>query len=163
MSTYTPSTGDVVRYTPRTTWCREGIAIAQDHARLNGRLVLLDTYWGSTEPGMLTDDEADTAELMFNLADYDELDRYSIHASRSQWETYAPADRQIITHQHGLQRRWFIRKGAQPDWATQIDNARRSVAEREDEADRARRAVDWATEELTRLIAAAEAAGYVLP
>lgn len=162
MTTYTPSAGDVVRYTPESTWCREGIAIAQDYARPNGRLVLLDTYWGSAEPRPLTDAEADTAELMFKLADYDELDRYS-HESPSRWDKHAPADRQIITHQHGLQRRWFIRKGAQPDWATQIDNARRSVAEREDEADRARRAVEWATEELTRVIAAAEAAGYVLP
>lgn len=163
MTTYTPSAGDVVRYTPENTWCREGIAIAQDHVRPNGRLVLLDTYWGSTEPGMLTDAEADTAELMFNLADYDELYRYSSYASRSQWETYAPADRQIITHQHGLQRRWFIRKGARPDWATQIDNARQKVADREAEADRARRAVEWANEDLTRVIADAEAAGYVLP
>lgn len=157
MTIYRPCAGDVVRYTPTDRWCREGIAIAQDRTNLTGRAVLLDTYWGNTEPRALTDAEADTAELMFKLADYTELDPY-LYSSPATWDTYAPADRQLITEQHGCRKRWFIRKGAQPDWATQIANARGVVSARELELASAERRLRWAQEDLVRVLAAADAA-----
>lgn len=152
MTTYTPCAGDVVHYTPTDRWCREGIAIALWR---DGRVVLLDTFWGSSgDQHRVTAEEAATAELMFNLADYDELDRYS-HQSPDTWAKYAPADRKLITQQHGCQKRWFIRNGAKPDWATQIDNARAEVAKRESAAESALRAVEWAREDLARVLVAA--------
>lgn len=61
MDYYTPRPGDVVRYTPSTNWCREGIAIAQDQLNTrNGiqRHVLLDTYWHlGTETHVLEDND----------------------------------------------------------------------------------------------------------
>ena len=94
------------------------MAIAE--ARLDG-VILFDTYWRT--PGdrhLLTYEELATAEVLFNLDDYDELTE---RESTSRWEMYKPADRQRITSQHGLVVRWFIRTGAEPDLQTQIENA----------------------------------------
>lgn len=147
--------GDVVSYNPAQHHCREGTAIAYER---QGKVVLLDTFWGgSGDRHMVTGDELSTAELQFSLHDYDELDPYS-RSSPSAWAKYAPGDRQVVTSQHGLQKRWFIRKGAAEDWPTQIDNARRELEERENEADSAQRRVEWARQDLAAVIAAAEAA-----
>lgn len=144
--------GDVVRYetlTMPSRHCREGWAIAR--TRDDDSVYLLDTFWGSGDTHVLTDEEIATAELMFNLADYDELDRYRSHESRAKWETYRPADRETVTSQHGLQVRWFIRKGAQPDLATQIDNARQGVADAYEKLRSADFGVELAWAELKRL------------
>lgn len=161
MDTYRPCPGDVVSYTPESTWCHEGIAIVQDPVRHTGCYQMLDTYWG-TQPSEISDAEASTAELMFKLADYDELDRYSSHASQSTWDKYAPVDRQLITSQHGLQKRWFIRKGASPDWATQISNAQGVVSAHVDELESAQRRLQWARDDLASVIADAKAVGFEL-
>lgn len=143
--------GDVVRYeTPghRSTHCREGMAIAE--ARLDG-VVLFDTYWGT--PGdrhLLTYEELGTAELVFNLADYDELDRYQ-HSSPARWKTYKPEDRETVTSQHGLQVRWFVRKDAEPDLATQIENAREVLADAESKLESAEWRVRGAKRDLEQL------------
>ncbi|PKQ59750.1 hypothetical protein B5566_02600 [Mycobacterium sp. MHSD3] len=121
---------------------------------------MLDTYWGASEPTELSDTEAATAEFMFKLADYDELDRHS-HSAKATWEKYAPADRQVITHQHGLQHRWFIRKGASPDWATQLSNAQGVVDAYEYELGCAQRRLQWARDDLANVLEAAAAAGHV--
>ena len=146
--------GDVVDYDTLTRpnrWCREGTAIGT--ATRDGRVILCDTYWsGGSETHVLTDAEIATARLRFNLGDYDELDRYS-HRSPVMWKTYAPADRQTVTAQHGCHTRWFVRKGASPDWATQIANAREVVAERELDVASAQRQLDWAREDLARVLA----------
>lgn len=120
--------GDVVRYDPAEHHCREGMAIAYER---HGNVVLLDTFWdGYGDRHMLTADERDTAQLSFNLNDYDELDQYN-RSSPGNWGKYAPDDRRTITSQHGLRKRWFIRQGATEHWPTQIDNARKEVATRE--------------------------------
>lgn len=99
--------------------CREAMAYQCD----NGRLV--DTFWGvpgdSSVRHTLTDTELATAVPLFNTDDYDEIDRHMRDSST--WESYAPTDRARITSQHGLQTRWFIRKGANPDLETMIGNA----------------------------------------
>lgn len=155
-NTYTPREGDVIRYRSErdNSWCREGMAIATN--RYGGDLVLVDTYWGSpsVEDHILTAHEIGTAELLFNLADYDEVGRYS-RTAPSEWEQRAPEDRQIITQQHRLQTRWFIRKGSTTDRATIIRNARDRLEAAEGEVESAQRRVQWAREELAR----AEAGG----
>lgn len=155
MDKYKLRDGDVVSYTPTDRWCHEGTAIA---VQRGNRMLLLDTYWGSHDPAVLTESETASAALMFNLADYDELDRY-LHSSPVTWEKYAPADRQLITMQHGLQRRWFTRKGAAPDWRTQIDNAHKAFRKRTDALDSARRQVEWARQDLADVVTKAQAAG----
>jgi hypothetical protein len=139
--------GDVVRYEAPRGWCREGTAITGD----DGRLV--DTYW-LNDNHVLTDEEIATAELVFSLGDFDELDRWRSHESRAKWEQYSPADRETVTSQHGLQVRWFVRKGAQPDLATQIENARQAVADAYEKLRNAERDVDYARRKLARLEAA---------
>lgn len=108
---------DVVRYVPerQSRWCRECLAVA---VMWSGRLVLVDTFWGLrySDDHVLTDAEASTAELVFNTDDYDELPQYG-GGSRDLWERYAPADRERITSQHGLQARWFI-----PPWLREQRN-----------------------------------------
>jgi hypothetical protein len=103
MITHKP--GTVVRYRPERTWCREGTAIADD----NG--LLYDTYWHSGQD-VLSDAEAASAEVLFHLDDYEEIDRYQRMSST--WESYHPDDRRVITSQHRLQKRWLIRKDAVP-------------------------------------------------
>lgn len=151
--------GDVIRYSTLTRpnrWCREGIAIAEER---RCRVVLLDTFWGGgSETHVLTDAEADTGEWLFNIGDYDELDRYS-HGTPSTWEKYAPEDRRVITEQHGLRSRWFIRKGASEDWATQIANAERALEKKRSQLRSAELSLEWALEDLSRLREKATAIG----
>lgn len=149
--------GDVLRYTPQprfqgqadTRWCREGTALATE--RRDGSTLILDTYWGSmSDAHVLTDAELATAELIFNVGDYDELDQYR-SGSREQWLRYAPEDRQRITSQHGLQCRWFIRKDASESLATQIENAREAVRDAEGKVESAQWRLDWAKRDLAEL------------
>jgi hypothetical protein len=141
--------GDVVRYDRGAVrHCREGMAIAE--ARLDG-VVLYDTYWRT--PGdrhLLTYDELATAEVLFNLDDYDELTE---RESSARWEMYKPADRQTITSQHGLVVRCFIRAGAEPDLETQIGNAQREV----DDAERKLKTAQWQLDVARRDLAELEA------
>ncbi|QMU22047.1 hypothetical protein [Gordonia rubripertincta] len=152
MSTYTPREGDVVRYRSErdNSWCREGMAIATKRS-WDKDVVLIDTFWGHSSPEdhILTRGEIATAELLFNLADYDEVGR-SRKAPPAEWERRAEADRQIITQQHRLQNRWFIRKGSTEDRDTIIGNARTRLTEAESELESARRRVEWAREDLAR-------------
>lgn len=141
--------GTVVHYTPDPSrfepwWCREGIAITDD----NG--VLFDTYWDGGEKHRLNKIEVESAQVVFHLDDYAELDRYS-RSSKSTWETYHPDDRQRITSQHGHQVRWFVRKGATPDMSTQIANAQEVVDVARAKVDNAERSLRWAERELQRL------------
>lgn len=145
MSDFIP--GDVIRYTPGDGHhCREGMAIvAQQQA--------FDTFWsGYGDRHLLTADELATAELLFNLADFDELDGNSRHMNEAKWNTYATDDRQLVTSQHGLQKRWFIRKGAEPSWQQQIANAREELDKALRDADQAVRNVGYRHAELTLII-----------
>lgn len=139
--------GDVVRYDTGTErHCLEGMAIAE--ARLAG-VVLYDTYWRT--PGdrhLLTYDELATAEVVFNLDDYDELTE---RESAARWEMYKPADRERVTSQHGLVVRCFIRKGAEPDLETQIEYARKVVEDAAHKLASARRSLDAAFRDLAEL------------
>lgn len=112
--------GDVYRYEPESTWCRDGWAIAEK--RPDGRVVLADTYW-------LTDRVVVTPanpEFQFNLRDYDEI-------THREWERYAEADRRYIPKHAGLSTVYLVRKGARPDLATEIEAARERVADAEQE------------------------------
>ncbi|SHX96547.1 Uncharacterised protein [Mycobacteroides abscessus subsp. abscessus] len=151
MSTFRPD--DVVRYRPSAHHCQEGVAIAKD---CGGSVVLVDTFWQSAshDDHVLTASEIASAELVFNMEGYDELDRY-ISSSEQLWNKYAATDRQVVTSQHGLQKRWFIRKGARPDWNTQIDNARQVVAGYERELEAVRSHLEWARRDLADMLAAA--------
>jgi hypothetical protein len=106
---------DVVRYQPDSTWCREGLAIALPG--INGTLALFDTYWYSDRK-LVTPSEF---EVLFNLDDYRPISEWS-------WKRYAPADREIVTHQHGLQVDFYVRKGANESRAQLIENARNALA-----------------------------------
>lgn len=146
--------GDVVRYSTLSRpnrWCREGMATTE---RGEDRTVLVDTYWdGGSERHVLTPAEVSTAEVLFNLDDYEELPRYQPASSRGRWAMYAPADRQVITSQHGLTVRYFVRKGAQPDPSTQVDNARVALDEAKAALSSAQSAVAYRQAELERLTA----------
>lgn len=147
---------DVVRYRPTEHHCREGVAVAKN---CDSSVVLVDTFWqsGSHDDHVLTEGEVSAAELIFNIEDYDELDQY-VSSSRELWNKYATSDRQVVTSQHGLQKRWFIRKGATPDWDTQIENARQVVAEYERQLESATSGLEWARNNLAEVSAAAAAA-----
>jgi hypothetical protein len=149
--------GDVVGYLPAERfdrwWCREGTAIAKEAH--DGTVTLADTYWQSGgDAHVLTDDELATAELRFNLADYDELDRYD-KGSKLAWEKFAEDDRELVTSQHRLECRWFIRKGAVESIDQQIANARARLATAESNLDSARWGVERAQRELAEIEAQA--------
>ncbi|WP_074346609.1 hypothetical protein [Mycobacteroides abscessus] len=152
---------DVVRYRPSEHHCRESVAIATDRG---GNIVLVDTFWqsGGQDDHVLTESEIATIELVFNTDDYDELDRYA-SSSEGLWNKYATSDRQVVTSQHGSQMRWFIRKGAFPDWDTQIANARKVVADCERGLESMRRSLEWARRDLAEVMAAAATARATNP
>ena len=137
--------GDVVHYQTDNRWCKEETAIARE-----GRdgIVLADTFWGSgNDCHILRGPEIETAQVLFNLSDFRELDRHERHT----WQDYNPADREVITSQHGLQKRLLIRLGARPDLVTKIENAREKVAEAERELSSAESRLKWAREDLANL------------
>jgi hypothetical protein len=94
--------GDVLRYRPAEHHCREGMAVVDEHGRA------WDTFWDS-ERHHLTADERATAKVVGNLADFEHLGSDACTGNRreheSKWETYAPADRLAISHQHNFQYR----------------------------------------------------------
>ena len=130
--------GDVVTYEPENRWCHDGWAVAE--AR-EDRVVLVDTYWISG--GKVVKPE--TYEVQFNLADYDEV------SHRQTWEQYAETDRQWIPRHAGYQTIYLVRKGAQPDLATRIENAREAVREAEGKVRSAQWSLDWCRRELAEL------------
>ncbi len=136
----------VVHYTPENDWCREGTAIADNDGRL------IDTYWQSRGNNALSAAEETSAQVIFHLSDYRELER----AEHYRWADYHPSDRQVITSQHGLQRRLFVRKDAEPDLATRIENAREAVREAEQAVRSAERTLEFRSNALAQLIAEGE-------
>ena len=143
------SAGDVYTYSPKQHHCTEGLAIEDERGRL------YDWYWGSSRDSMLdkiVSRDAEDLTLVANLNDYELTERDGRESNRE----YAPEDRLVITSQHGHQRTYYIRKGAKPDLATKIENAREELREAERGADSARRYVEWAQRELTRLEAEAK-------
>lgn len=128
-------------------WCLEGTAVVRD----NG--AAFDTFWDSgSEAHRLTASELARAEVLFDLDDYDEMDRW--RPDEQKWLTYAPEDRQRVTSQHGLQRRLYLRKGARPHRQTVLSNLRETVEEAEAEARSAQRNMEHAQEDLAALLAA---------
>lgn len=147
--------GDVVTYVSERPdrWCRENMAVAAVDSF--GVLRLWDTYWSMTDRSMdahvLTKDEADSVRPLFNLADYETV------TTTWEWERYAPADRQVVTSQHGLTRVLYVRKGAVPDLATQLGNARDRLSAAEAQLASAQHKVEFARRDLADLEAAAAA------
>lgn len=141
--------GDVLRYSPAGgTHARECVA----YVLPTGRVV--DTFWHTFESDsnahVLSVEELRTAEVVFNVRDYDALGRYA-HGARETWLTYRPCDRGRISSQHNLQELLFVRKGAQPDLDTQIANAREKVEDAESKVRSAESGLQWAREDLAKL------------
>lgn len=138
--------GDVLSYVPRWHHCREGTAFVGEDG------VARDTFWRHTDTSAerLNEAELATAEVRFNVNDYEALDLYA-HSSRPTWLTYDPDDRGRIPSQHGLQEALFVRKGSRPDLSTQIENARRAVEEAESEVRVAQGRLERRREDLAAL------------
>lgn len=138
--------GDVVCYEPETRWCHDGWAIARSRG---DSIDLVDTYWSDrvVRPAEF--------ELVFNLNDYRRV-------SRSEWETYAEADRQAIPEHAGYHTSRFVRLGAEPDLATQIANAEEEVRETEERIKSLQWSLERRRQELDDLRALAMKDGYNL-
>lgn len=138
--------GDVLGYIPRWHHCREGVAFVRDDG------AVVDTFWRHTDSSAARLDESElaTAEMRFNVNDYDALDLYS-KSSRPTWLTYHPDDRGRIPSQHGLQEALFVRRGAVPNLETQIANARADVEEAESALRSAQWRLDLRREDLAKL------------
>lgn len=134
--------GDVIRYEPKSTWYYDGYAIAEE--RRVGGLILVDTYWYAGTSGDVVFPE--TYELLFNLGDYDAKPAH-------EWETFAPADRQYIPKHSGYRTVHYVRKGATPDLATQIENAQERVTEAEADV----RSAEWRLKYTREVLAELEA------
>lgn len=148
-STTTFRDGDVVDYTPRNNerHCREWMAVVK--MGRDGRLIMLDTFWGSHDRYPLTPDEQATATVRFHLHDYRQVPAW-------EWEQYAPADRQTITSQHGLQVQSYVRNEASPDLPTIIQNARDRLERAKERVRSAEWAVADAERDLARILQEAE-------
>lgn len=151
MSTCTFTPGDVLSYLPAHHHCRQGTALVAE----NGRA--FDTFWRivpDNESHFLTEQELATAEVKFNVNDYDMLDEYA-KGSEAKWKTYHPDDRGRIGSQHQWQSIYFVRKGAQPSLDTQIANAQADVEKAEADVRSAEHTLTWRREDLAKLEASA--------
>lgn len=142
--------------------CRDGVAVDSrfegrrpEYPPRNGETYppLIDTYWGGMgqDSHVLTPTERVTAVLLFDTGNYDELDQHK-RASREWWMKHKPEDRRYIPSQHGLILRYFLRKGAGPDRATMIQNAREALEKAESEARSAQSRVEYARTRLTEVM-----------
>lgn len=141
--------GDVYTYTPDQHHCTEGLAIEDERGRI------IDWYWGNSRDAMfdkIVSRDAADLNLVANLGDYDLTPRDGRESNRE----YAPEDRLVITSQHGLQRTYYIRKGAIPDLATKIENARADLRDAESAARSAQFRMERAQDTLARLEAEAK-------
>jgi hypothetical protein len=146
--------GDVLRYSPRSTHCRDGVAIIDEHGNA------YDTYWGMRDSmSFVRPEDLRDAEVQFRLEDYDEITGVGRDTARMKWEKFANEDRECIPAHSGYHARFFTRKGAEPSLDTQIENARRDLAYAEDKARGAANTVEWKREDLERLIAQRAEAG----
>lgn len=137
--------GTVIKYSPAERfdrfWCREGMAIAEERA--DGSVFFADTYWGSgMDRHILSDAEVATAEVLFRLDDYRLVDR------NETWDDFAPDDRQVITSQHRLQQKLYVRIGSTPDLDTKLENARAKVRAAEEGVEAAKHQLKWAQHDL---------------
>lgn len=116
----------VYDYSREQYHCREGIATDE-------RGVLLDTFWGYgySDRHRLSATEVESARFRFDTDDFEDITPGHHRGCPQAWSDRAPADRQTITSQHGLQVRWFIRKDSLPDYETRLENARRKVSDAE--------------------------------
>lgn len=141
--------GLVVRYQPDPSrhdpmWCREGQAVGT--GGIEG--FLADTYWGSGgDAHLLTVEETESMTVLGHLSDYRLLGRGEPVTD------YAPDDRLLVTHQHGLQRDHYVRIGAVVSYRARITEQVRRVREARDEATRAARRTEWIEDDLRRLLA----------
>lgn len=109
--------GDVVTYTPKHLFRRDGYAIAH----LDGdRVTLRDTF--DNRDTTLTDEEAARAQVLFNLDEFPEVDYH-------QPEHWHPADFFTLPTRKGLAPRHFRRAGAK--MLSESDIARRAAAARD--------------------------------
>jgi hypothetical protein len=140
--------GDVYTYTPKQHHCTEGLAIEDERGRL------YDWYWGDSRDPMLdkiVSRDAEDLEFVANLNDYELTPQGGRQSNRE----YAQEDRLVIHSQHGYQRTYYIRKGARPDLATKIENAREELREAELKLSSAKADVEWAKKGLAALEAEA--------
>lgn len=114
--------GDVLKYTPATDWCNEGLAMVHRSVISPTGFVVIDTYWQTglspdfTDGHRLSDEEMAGAEVLFNVSDYSVLAKgpncYTEKVSE-EWHRYAPEDRERVTSQHGLSVVYLVKKGAE--------------------------------------------------
>ena len=137
------SAGDVYTYSPDERHCIEGLAIEDERGKL------VDWFWGGliVSHRQYVGRDAEDLTLIANLNDYDLTPRDGRESSRD----YAPEDRLMIHSQHGLQCVHYVRKGARPDLATRIENARWRLENAEADAWSAKRSVEHARESLAKL------------
>lgn len=147
--------GDVLTYKSERdgNWCREGMAVVHEVA---GRLIAVDTYWAtsvlsrsvSPDCHVLTDAELDTASVSFNLADFEVT-----NAQHGSYLDYAPADRAVVTSQHGLQKTLLVRKGAKPSGSAIVRKHVDRVREARQNLESAQRRLLWAEDDLLEAFA----------
>jgi len=139
------SAGDVYTYNPENHHCMEGLAVENERGRI------IDWFWGGDVVGNqvidIIDPKVTDLEKIANLNDYELTPRNGRESNAD----YAPEDRLVLTAQHGLQRTYYIRIGAKPDLATQIENAEYALEEAKSEARSAQYRVERASEALAKL------------
>lgn len=144
--------GNVLSYIPKDYHCRQGTAIVLEDGR-----GAVDTFWDEfgkdSNCHWLTGKELETAEVKFNVNDYEQIGTYGHCApsDEAEWARYRPEDRAHI----GSQSQWcavlLVRKGSKPDTETIIENARREVELAEGDVESANRKLGWARENLAKL------------
>lgn len=148
--------GDVLTYESERdeNWCREGVAVVRKGA--GKKLIAVDTYWvtsifsssSSPDDHVLTDAELDTASVSFNLDDFEKASAQDVS-----YLDYAPADRAVVTSQHGLQKTLLIRKGAKPSGSAIVRKHMDRVRQARQNLESAQRRLAWAEDDLLEAFA----------
>ena len=133
--------------------CVEGIVYA-DLVRSEG-IVLRDTFWGPRGSttfmvghNHLSEAERASLRLLFNPdGGWREATRNDVP------EDFDPDDVRRVTSQHGLQKKVWIRDGAQPSLAIRIFNAQERLREARSAAESAICTVEHHAMEVARLVA----------
>lgn len=132
----------VYRYTPKTNWCRHGLARSSEHH--SGKILLRDTYWGSSgDPSYWVEfSKLDSPEFLVDLDNFE--------PARNEWEwKIRKIDDRFSIPMGGSSTQFFTREGSEPDPDIHLELLRMRLHDAEDRVTSGVRFVVMAQRELT--------------
>jgi len=110
-------------------WCFDGILVAK---KKNNEIILIDTYWLSSQPKIMTLEEVKRKgklKFLFNLDDVIETDRSAL-------KYYNNEDIYILNAQHGYETKYYLKKDAKKSQSKMLETVNNEIDEAKQKIER---------------------------